>query len=77
MGQLLAANFASSMSMPHRSFASSEQPAEAMPEQQQMTRGCCNSIACTEQDASQAVQALAGMPRDTLLQKMRAHGELS
>ena len=30
---------------------------------------------CTEQDTSQALQALASMPKDTLLQKLRAQGE--
>ena len=31
----------------------------------------------SEQDPNQALQALASMPKDTLLQTMRAHGELS
>ena len=31
----------------------------------------------SEQDPNQALQALAGMPKDTLLQAMRGHGELS
>ena len=32
---------------------------------------------CATQDTSQALQALASMPKDTLLQKMQAQGELS
>ena len=31
----------------------------------------------SEQDPNQALQALASMPKDTLLQAMRANGELS
>ena len=42
-----------------------------------MPRGGYNSNGVFEQDISQAVQALVSMPKSTVLQKMRAEGELT
>ena len=42
-----------------------------------MPRYCYNSKYCLEQDISQALQALVSMPKDTVLQKMRAEGKLT
>ena len=55
----------------------SEHPEQSMSEQERMTPDRFYSFLCTEQDTSQALQALASMPKDTLLQKLRAQGELS
>ena len=75
-GQLLTTISASTMSVPYRCLVFKNHLAQSMPERQK-TRGYSYDMLCTEQDTSQALQTLASMPKDTLVQKMRAQGELS